>query len=128
MTYDSFKDMAYDVSLDNQELRAEVKRLKGELNDAKRACYDMKMNLMFANDKLRKSNLVTDPYEVDEGEYECGECNAELKRHWWACPGCGKRIDWDAVHLSGDSDWYAEEGERFLQEAVYDPIREAMRS
>lgn len=60
---------------------------------------------------------------------ECmnSDCMADLETEWEFCPYCGMHIDWDAYKDDGEGDWYAEEGERFLQAEVYDPLREAMR-
>ena len=27
----------------------------------------------------------------------CGSCNYELQEHWFYCPMCGKRIEWDQL-------------------------------
>lgn len=128
MTHDSWKDAAHDAHLTNMDLRDRIKELEGELTETKRKLSIEHMNLVFANDKLRNAGMSTEPYYVDDGEFECGECSAQLKEHWWACPGCGKRIDWDARRYPEESGWYAEEGERFLQAEVYGPIGEAMRA
>lgn len=128
MTYDTWKEAAVDAELTNRSLHDEIKRLKGDLNESERQRHILKMDLMFANDKLRARGLTTEPYEVDDCEFECGTCNLRLEGEWEWCPGCGKRIEWDNVRYPDDDGWYADEGERFLQEAVYDPIREAMRA
>ena len=127
MTYDNWKDKCVDVSIDNQELRKRIKDLNAALNEANRLRLVANMDLRFANEKLRGRNLSTVPVDVGDGEFECEECNHTLDGDWWACPGCGKVIDWDNARDS-EGNWYAEEGERFLQAEVYDPIREAMRS
>lgn len=96
MTYDSMKDLAHDIMLDNSELRAEVKRLKSELNEVKRLNYIANMDLMYAKRALAKKGWSQPPAVVDEDSTcECGECSVELKRDWVFCPGCGCLVDWD---------------------------------
>ena len=124
--YDSYKDMAYDEALDNQDLRSQVKELTAERNELKRENCDLRMQIVFARQKLRHDHATTNPVQVDENKYECGQCCAELQDWWNCCPSCGKYIDWDALEVPEDDrdNWYEEEGNRFLQAAVYDPIRE----
>ena len=121
MHHDNWKEAVADLRIENNDLRDRIRSLDGRLSNAL-------VDLRHARAKLRDAGLSTEPYEVDEDEYECGECAVRLEPEWFACAGCGRVIDWDATHPLNGRDWYAEEGERFLQEAVYDPIREVMRS
>lgn len=124
--YDSYKDMAFDEALDNQDLRGQLKELTAERNELKRENCDLRMQIMFARQKLRHDHATTNPVKVDENEYECSQCCSTLTDDWAYCPGCGKHVDWDALEVPEDDhdNWYEEEGNRFLQAAVFDPIRE----
>ena len=82
--YDSYKDMAYDEALDNQDLRSQVKELTAERNELKRENCDLRMQIVFARQKLRHDHATTNPVQVDENKYECGQCCAELQ-DWWNC-------------------------------------------
>jgi hypothetical protein len=94
--YDSFRDYAYDVSMDNTELRCEIKRLISERNEEKRLRLIAQMDKHYMAEKLRDAGLSTAPVQVDEGQYECGDvtCCTALERDYHFCPGCGKWIDW----------------------------------
>ena len=63
------------------------------------------------------------PYFNQPDPPECmnEKCCASLETDWEFCPFCGMHIDWDAYE-EDDGNWYAEEGERFLREAVYEPL------
>ena len=124
--YDSYKDMALDEALDNQDLRGQLKELQAERNELKRENCDLRMQIMFARQKLRHDHATTNPVDVGEEKCECSQCCLKLADDWEFCPGCGKYIDWDALEVPEDDrdNWYEEEGNRFLQAAVYDPIRE----
>ena len=132
--YDNWRELAYDQQLDIDCMKTEIKRYERQLDDALKQYNEehrlrliADMNLKFADEKLRKANLSTQPFEVDDdGNCECGACSASLEPDWWACPGCGKRIDWDNQVEFESGNWYAEEGESFLQQAVYEPLRERM--
>lgn len=58
----------------------------------------------------------------NQPEIICPGCEVDMEPAWEFCPWCGTHLD-----EPQEDDWYAEEGERFLQAEVYDPIREAMR-
>ena len=118
--YDNWRELATDLQLDNNELRQKVGKLEYRLGEAK-------TNLRHAIAKLRDAESTTEPYEVDEDEYECGECNIRLEPEWFACAGCGRVIDWERVHPLDGRNWYAEEGEDFLRREVYEPLRRSMR-
>lgn len=120
MHHDNWKEVAADQRIENDDLRDRIRSLDGRLSNAL-------ADLRHARAKLRDAGLSTEPYEVDEDEYECGECAVRIEPEWFACAGCGRVIDWDHCHALDEPDWQEEESRRFLQEAVYDPIREAMR-
>lgn len=72
----------------------------------------------------------SDPYFNEPDPPEClnRDCMATLEREWEFCPHCGWHIDWDEIERNTDEgNWYAEEGERFLQAEVYEPLRERLR-
>lgn len=102
--YDSYKDLAYDMTLDNQELRDEVKRLKSELTEEKRLRLVAQIDRRFMADKLVANGVnLCIPHYVDDGEIECGDarCCASLVEDYSFCPGCGAWIDWaNAVDTS----------------------------
>ena len=92
--HDSWKDLAVDIGLDNQELRSKMNELRDELSEVKRENCDLRMQLVFAKQKLRKEHLTVEPIEVDENEYECDKCCARLVPDWSFCAGCGSYIEW----------------------------------
>lgn len=95
--YDSYKDLAHDVSLDNQELRERIKQLKSELAEEKRLRLIAQIDRRYMADKLESSGIKSCiPYRVDNDEIECGDisCAASLTEDYAFCPGCGKWIDW----------------------------------
>ena len=126
MSYDNWKDYAVDAALTAQELRERLKEARADYNEEKRLRLIAHMDLKYARDALRDKGLTTVPEEVDEGRYECGECCVELKRDWEFCPGCGYYIDWHAAREYAE--YEEDEGDRFLRNEVYEPLREAMRS
>ena len=117
--HDNWKELAVDLQLENKELRAKLGKAEQRLANAK-------LDLRFANQKLSDHGLSTTPVDVGDEEFECMECDFRLETEWWACPGCGKRIDWENAR-DAEGNWYAEEGEDFLSREVYEPLREAMR-
>ena len=104
MSYDSFKDLAYDVTLDNQELRERIKQLEAELTEEKRLRLIAQVDRRFMADKLEKRGCVhCFPHYVGDGDIECSntQCCAALSEDYHFCPGCGAWIDWvNAVDLS----------------------------
>lgn len=96
--YDCTKDLVYDVTLDNQELRERIKQLESELNKEKRLRLIAQIDRRFMADKLEDAGIVhTIPHYVDDDEIECGNmrCCSELIRDYSFCPGCGAWIDWE---------------------------------
>ena len=117
--HDNWKELALDLQLDNEALSVKLHKAEQKLANAK-------LDLRFANEKLRGRSLSTVPVDVGDEEFECEYCNFRLETEWWACPGCGNRIDWENAR-DAEGNWYAEEGEDFLSREVYEPLREAMR-
>lgn len=96
-SYDSHRELAYDVALDNQELREQIKQLKSKLTEEKRLRLKAQIDRRFMADKLEANGINHSiPCYVDEGEIECSaaECYASLREDDTFCPGCGKWIDW----------------------------------
>jgi len=122
--HDSWKDLAVDIGLDNQELRKIINDLRDEINQVKRENCDLRMQLVFARQKLRKEHLTVGVV-VDDNRYECDKCCASLEGDFSFCPGCGCYIDWSEID-DGDN-WYAEESERFVNHAVYEPLRQVLQ-
>ena len=107
MCYDTWKEMVTDLSIMNKDMAARMSKLKTEYYDVKRENYDLRMQLVFAKESLRKESRALpptvvragcndpDPQYYEPGEYECGECGLHLEQEWTFCPSCGVWIDWD---------------------------------
>jgi len=92
--HDNWKELVTDIKLDNQELRKIINDLRDEINQVKRENCDLRMQLVFTKQKLRKEHMTVEPIEVDENEYECDKCCVRLESDWSFCAGCGSYIEW----------------------------------
>ena len=85
---DNWRELAYDQQLESDSMKTEIKRYERQLDDALKQYNEehrlrliADMNLKFADEKLRKANLSTQPFEVDDdGHCECGVGSASLHR------------------------------------------------
>lgn len=89
--YDCTKDLVQDLTLDNQELRA-------ELFDVKRELAEARAHFAVVRRELRESGEVVVPSGDEESGYECPRsgCYAPIVQpfHDMFCTGCGAKFDW----------------------------------
>ena len=125
MMHDCTKDLVYDQQIEIDSLREKVAVLEREKMKLKFELGQAKTDARLMKAKLKNADMVVRPTCVDEYEYECPECGFSLRLDEdYYCGGCGSCLDWDDVEYPEDGgNWYAEEGERFLQAEVYEPLR-----
>jgi hypothetical protein len=95
--YDCSKDLVHDLTIENNELREEIKRLRSELTEEKRLRLIAQVDRRYMANKLESCGCVhCIPHYMGDGEIECGDtqCCVALSEDYHFCPGCGAWIDW----------------------------------
>ena len=126
----NWKDEAVDLQLTVDDLRDRNKKLTRENVKLSMDMSFLKDDVRYMRDRLKARGMTVQPVCVGDCEYECGSCGNDLRHDYdHYCPGCGGYIDWDDIDWQDyeHGNWYAEEGERFLQAEVYEPLRERLR-
>ena len=110
--HENWKELAFEMLMENDELRARNKQLVKGAIKADRDNREMQSRIRYYEGKLRESGNSVEPVLDkwdDEGveECHCEDCGTELPwREWTFCTSCGKWIDWDFAHPQ-EPDWDA---------------------
>ncbi len=126
----NWKDEAVELQLLVDDLRDRYKQLVRENVRLHMDVSTLRDDVRYMRDRLKSHGMTIQPVCVGENEFECGSCGNDLRSDYdHYCPGCGNYIDWDDTDWQDydHGNWYAEEGERFLQAEVYEPLRERLR-